>query len=420
MENQANGLGKVNKKLTSVEKATSIILKNIPVLSSHEEIVLNSLGKTLAKPVTALLSNPPSDVSSMDGYALKNSDIENGVLEFKVIDESVAGKSSSKTVATMQTVRIFTGAKIPHGADRVILQEDIKRLGNNLIKIKKNKLENNNFFIRKTGMDFKLGEKLIDKGEVLNTRNISLCVASGNSWVTIRRKPKIGIISTGNELLKFGEIQNSRNNDKIISSNGIFLFNFINQLGGEAFILPTAKDNIKSLTKILDEANDLDLIISSGGASVGDYDIVQRALEKNNFELLFWRIAMRPGKPLFFGLLDKIPFLGLPGNPVSTGVCSIIFLTKIIQKFFGRQISENIAMMRVNCSLDKNDHRKDFIRSKVIEDINNDYIVEPFSKQDSSQISLFAKAQGFIIREPHENKIKKGTKVPVLLISENI
>ena len=129
---------------------------------------------------------------------------------------------------------------------------------------------------------------------------------------------------------------------------------------------------------------------------------------------------MRPGKPLFFGLLEKIPFLGLPGNPVSTGVCSIIFLTKIIQKFFGRQVSENIAMMRVNCSLDKNDHRKDFIRSKVIKGINNDYIVEPFAKQDSSQISLFAKAQGFIIREPHENKIKKGTKVPVLLISENI
>ena len=132
----------MNKKLTSVEKATSIILKNIPLLSSHEEIVLNSLGKTLAKPVTALLSNPPSDVSSMDGYALKNSDIENGVLEFTVIDESVAGKSSLKTVATMQAVRIFTGAKIPHGADRVIIQEDVKRLGNNLIKINKNKLKN--------------------------------------------------------------------------------------------------------------------------------------------------------------------------------------------------------------------------------------------------------------------------------------
>ena len=145
----------MNKKLTSVEKATSTILKNIPVLSSHEELVLNSLGKTLAKPVTALLSNPPSDVSSMDGYALKNSDIDNGVLEFTVIDESVAGKSSTKTVATMQTVRIFTGAKIPHGADRIILQEDVKRLGNNLIKINKNKLENNNFFIKKIGLDFK-------------------------------------------------------------------------------------------------------------------------------------------------------------------------------------------------------------------------------------------------------------------------
>ena len=129
---------------------------------------------------------------------------------------------------------------------------------------------------------------------------------------------------------------------------------------------------------------------------------------------------MRPGKPLFFGLLDKVPFLGLPGNPVSTGVCSIIFLTKIIQKFVGRQISENIAMIRVNCNLGKNDHRKDFIRAKIIKDKNNDHFVEPFSKQDSSQISLFAKAQGFIIREPHENRINKGAKVPVLLISENI
>ena len=169
-----------------------------------------------------------------------------------------------------------------------------------------------------------------------------------------------------------------------------------------------------SLNNIFQQIKNYDLIISTGGASVGDYDLVQSALKKSNFKLSFWKIAMRPGKPVFFGSLKGIPFLGLPGNPVSTGVCAIVFLKKIIQKFLGQKLTDDIVYMTLNKDLEKNDRRQDYIRSEISHHIDGEFSVEPFSKQDSGQISIFSKSDGFIIREPYQDKLKKGAKVPVL------
>jgi len=410
----------VSKDLTSVEDAISIILKRINILPSNEIPLINGIGKTLSEPVLSKLNNPPTNVSSMDGYAIKNSDLEKGIYKFNCIDESIAGKKSIKTIKSGETVRIFTGASIPSGSNRVILQENTKVNSNNLIEIKYNEINSNNFFIRQKGMNFKIGETLIDKGVVLNSRLIALAVASGNSWAMVRRKPRIAILSTGDELSKFGDLIDKCNNEKIISSNGIFLFNFIKQLGGDPFFLPTAQDNLKSLELILNQSQGYDLVVSTGGASVGDYDLVQTALKNQNFKLLFWKIAMRPGKPVFFGSLKKIPFLGLPGNPVSTGVCSIVFLKKIIQAFLGQKIIDDISYITLKSDLGENDHRQDYIRSKITSNVKGDQIVAPFLKQDSSQLSIFSKSDSLIIRRPNQGKTKKGTKVPVIIISNLI
>lgn len=406
----------MSKNLTSVEEAISIILKRIIILPSSEVPIINGIGKTLSEPVLSKLNNPPTNVSSMDGYAIKNRDLEKGIYKFNCIDESIAGKKSIKTIKSGETVRIFTGASIPSGSDRVILQEDTKINSNNLIEIKYNEIDSNNYFIRQKGMDFKIGETLIDKGVVLNARLIALAVASGNSWAMVRRKPRIAILSTGDELSKFGDLIDTFNNEKIISSNGIFLFNFIKQLGGDPFFLPTAQDNLESLELILNQLQGCDLVVSTGGASVGDYDLVQTALKNQNFKLLFWKIAMRPGKPVFFGVLKNIPFLGLPGNPVSTGVCSIVFLKKIIQTFLDQQIIDDISYISLKSDLGKNDHRQDYIRSKITSNVKGELTVAPFLKQDSSQLSIFSKSDGFIIRRPNQGKTKKGTKVPVIII----
>ena len=400
--------------LTSVEKALSLILKDILLQPSHEEPLINLFGRTLSKPIVSKINNPPDHVSSMDGYAIKNSDIENEIVKFSIIGKSLAGKKSNKKIKSGEAVRIFTGAILPDGADRIILQEDIKLISDKDILVDIGKIEKNNLFVRNKGTDFRTNEILVNEGEILNARKLSLSIASGNSWATVRSKPRIGIISTGDELLKFGELTNQNSKDMIISSNGVFLYNFINELGGEAFYLPTAKDNINSLNNIFQQIKNYDLIISTGGASVGDYDLVQSALNKSNFKLSFWKIAMRPGKPVFFGSLKGIPFLGLPGNPVSTGLCAIVFLKKIIQKFLGQKLTDDIVYMRLNKDLEKNDRRKDYIRSKITYHIKDEYRVEPFSKQDSGQISTFSKSDGFIIREPYQEKLKKGTKVPVL------
>ena len=420
MEIQVIGLEKVTKILTSVEKAISLILKDILLQPSHEEPLINLFGRTLSKPIVSKVNNPPHNVSSMDGYAVKNTDIEDKIVKFSIIGKSLAGKKSNKKIRPGEAVRIFTGAALPDGADRIILQEDIKLLSDKEILVDIKKIEKNNFFVRNKGTDFKTNETLVEEGEILTARKLSLSIASGNSWATVRRKPRIGIISTGDELLKFGELINQNSEDKIISSNGVFLYNFINEVGGEAFYLPTAKDNINSLNDIFQQIKNYDLIISTGGASVGDYDLVQSALNKNNFKLSFWKIAMRPGKPVFFGSLKGTPFLGLPGNPVSTGVCAIVFLKKIIQKFLGQKLNDDIVYIKLNKDLDKNDHRKDYIRSKISYHLDGEFRVEPFSKQDSGQISIFSKSDGFIIRESYQEKLKKGSKVPVLRPPYNI
>ena len=406
----------MQNKLTTVNTALSKILKSINALSSKEIPIFNSLGETLSSPVYSKICQPSSDVSSMDGYAVLDKDLEDEMNVLRCIDESSAGHPSLKPLKPGETIRIFTGAKLPKGSNKIILQENVEvdRKNKDLIIIK-NKI-NNKSYIRKRGMDFKANEKLLNEGHIMNSRSVALATASGNVWTSVRSKPRIAIISTGDELIRPGDFYNNSNNNNIISSNGTFLYLFIKQMGGDPFFMPIAKDNLNSLDSIINNAQGSDLIVSSGGASVGDYDLVQIALNNINFKLDFWKISMRPGKPLFFGKLGKIPFLGLPGNPVSTGICSIVFLQSIIKKFLGQKIQNDIIYLPVGSELKENDHRQDYLRARYSKDKDNNIIVIPFNSQDSGQLSIFSKAECFIIRFPNQKSSKSGEIVPVLKI----
>ena len=413
----------MNNKLLPLEEAISKILDNIKTLPSCEKPIFESLGLTLAEPIYSNVDNPPTSVSSMDGYAISSKDIESKNFSLKCIGETYAGKKRKDRLNPGETIRIFTGSELPKGADTVVIQEDtiIDIINPDKIIFKSKNIIKGQY-IRRKGLDFINGQKLIDEYRILNVRSIALAASAGVSWASVIQKPKIAILSTGNELIRPGEF-NKKNTNNIFSSNGIFLYNFIKTMGAEPLYLPIAKDNMKSIERIIETSHNCDLIVSSGGASVGDYDLVKKSFlksNKNKFDLDFWKIAMRPGKPLFFGKLNKTPFLGLPGNPVSTGVCSIIFLQKIIKKFLGQKINDNIVYFPCSKSLKENDHRKDFLRSKLVKDKEGQMSVTPYDTQDSSQALIFAKSDCFIIREPLSKKVKKNTPVQVLLIPDMI
>ena len=400
--------------LTLVEDAKKIILKHINEVQSEDTHVMESLGRILDFPIVAKLNNPPVDVSSMDGYAVSKFDKDHTTENLKCVGVSQAGRKYNYKINTGETVRVFTGAEIPKGAKSVLIQENVREISKNYIKINQ---YNQKPYIRRKGMDFKIGDELFTKGHKLNPISLALIASAGISWVLTKQKPKIAILSNGDELIRPGDFNGNLKDNKIISSNSIFLYFFIKQCGGEPVILPIARDNLNSIQNSLNNNTNFDLIVSSGGASVGKYDLIKKYLmhKKDEFILDLWKIAMRPGKPLFFGRYNKIPFLGLPGNPVSTGVCSIIFLKPIIEKFLNLKSKLNYEFIQSEADLEKNDEREDYIRS-IITVKNNKKYVMPNNNQDSSQLNIFSKSNCFIVREPNAPFLPKGNITKVITI----
>ena len=392
----------VNKKLLSVKEAINEIVKNLQVLQSEDIELTNALGRTNAKKIISKLNNPSQDVSSMDGYAVNS---KNNFKNYKIIGESSAGNPFKKSVGDGETVQIFTGAHLPKGTDCVEIQENTELKNNNIVFFKNNSFLKNQY-VRKKGLDFQKEDIILDKNNIINSRDISTIAMSGNFWLNVRIKPIIGILSTGDEIEKVGELLNK---NKIPSGNNIMLASMIKVFGGIPRILPISKDNKNSIKKILEKNLDCNLLISTGGASVGKYDYLSHLFNKKQVftSFDFWKIAMRPGKPLIFGKLKKTPLLGLPGNPVSAGVCSLIFLRASIRKMLGlKNYFPDIYEGITTSTIDENDNRMDFIRSVL--KINSKNFVTPFIKQDSSMTNLFSKSNCLIIRKPYEKKSATG------------
>ena len=412
--------------LISLDVAIRNIKSNFKKISNEDVFLQNSLGRCLAEPIYSKIDNPKYDVSSMDGYAINFKDFtelnsknnSKKAINFKVIGESSAGNPFEKKIKNFEAVRIFTGAKVPRGCDVVIIQENVRTSSDQIyISTQSNIIKYQN--IRKKGLDFKKGECIFKIGSLIKSRHLGSIAMTGQTWVTVTRKPVVSILSTGNEILRVGE---QLTKDQIPSGNNLMLAAMVTQFGGIPRILPIADDNEDSIYNILNKALDSDLIVTTGGVSVGKYDLIQKALQ--NFEGKsqneFWKVAMRPGKPLLFSIIDNTPLIGLPGNPVSSGVCSLIFVNVAIRSMLG--ITEKYPIFEkitLDGTLPVNDERMDFVRAKInIEDGN--LLATPINKQDSSMITQFSYSDCLIVRDPFEGVKNKGEIVKILRFPNNI
>ena len=415
-------------KLISLDKAIGYIKSNFTKISNEDIFLQNALGRCLAQPIYSNIDNPKYDVSSMDGYAINyndfvqmNSSIQNNsknIIKFKINGESSAGNPFEKKLNAFEAVRIFTGAKLPNKCDTVIIQENVQASSNlKYISTHANVQKYQN--IRKKGLDFKKGECVFSAGTLIKSRHLGSIAMTGQAWVTVTRKPIVSILSTGNEILRVGE---QLTKDQIPGGNNLMLAAMVTEFGGRPRILSVTDDDEKSIYNIINKALDSDLIVTTGGVSVGKYDLIQKALQnfKNKNKIEFWKIAMRPGKPLLFSKINNTPLIGLPGNPVSSGVCSLIFVNIAIRSMLG--VTGNYPIFEkatLNGNLPINDERMDFVRAKInIED--NNILATPINKQDSSMITQFSHSDCLIVRDPFEEVKHKGELIKILKFPNNI
>jgi molybdopterin molybdotransferase len=366
-------------------------------------------GRVLSKDVLAQASQPPSAVSSMDGYAVRAADVTQAGTTLSVIGAAPAGHPFAGTVARGEAVRIFTGGIVPDGADAIVIQEDAEAAGD---RVTFKEAARPGRHVRAAGLDFKAGQVLAKAGHRLNARDLSLIAAGDVAQVSVHRRPKVFFVATGDELSLPGA---PRKPGGIVASSGYALAAMIARWGGEALDLGILPDTAEAVAGIADKAEGADLIVTIGGASVGDHDLVQKALGPRGFELDFWKIAMRPGKPLIFGRLGGTPLLGLPGNPVSTLVCATLFLHPALAAMLGTSDRAPVVAVRLGHDIKENDGRQDYLRARI-ETKNGEQVATPFAVQDSSMLSVLAEADGLIIRPPGAPAARAGDMVSVLLL----
>ena len=400
--------------MISVAEALELVTAGVSLVSTEHVPLPAALGRVLAEDVAARLTHPPTAVSAMDGYAVRAADVAEVPATLKQIGEAQAGSGFSGQVRAGETVRIFTGAPLPDGADTVIIQEVTDADGDSIV-IKVTGPEGD--FVGAAGLDFSDGEVLLAKGGVLTARDLGLAAAMNVPWLTVRRRPRIAYTATGDEVVMPGDPLGP---DQIISSNSVALGAYIKVLGGEPVNLGIARDNEESLRQVFEGARGCDLLVTMGGASVGDYDFVRQALDGEGVDLGFYKVAMRPGKPLIFGRLGAIPVLGLPGNPVSAGVTSVIFLRAAIRKMTGLEpVDETPATALLGRGLEANDFRQDYLRAGLSRDGDGNLVATPFERQDSSMMARLAQADCLVVRRPEAPAAKKGERVEIISLGES-
>jgi molybdopterin molybdotransferase len=392
--------------LISVAEALEHVLAHAAPLDAEEVPLAEAAGRVLACDLQARRTQPPADVSAMDGYAVRASDVAKAPVRLKVIGEVPAGKPFTAQVGPGQTARIFTGGFVPDGADAVVVQELTTRDGDN-IEVQKPTVAGRH--VRRRGLDFKAGEKLFAKGHRLTARDLALVAGMNHPLVPVYRKPKVALFATGDELVPPGTEPGP---GQIVYSNGFALAALIRAEGADVIDLGVVGDKLEETIAAVRRARDrgADILVTTGGASVGDYDFVQRALASEGMNLSFWKIAMRPGRPLMHGRLGAMAVLGVPGNPVSSYVCAFLFLAPLIRKLTGRaDLVTPTETASLGCDLPENDERADYLRSTLSNGANG-AIATPFPTQDSSMMAPLAKADCLVIREPFAPPAKAGDR----------
>jgi molybdopterin molybdotransferase len=358
--------------------------------------------------VSARLTQPPADVSAMDGYALRAVDGALGA-RLTVIGAAPAGHPFDGCVGPGEAVRLFTGSVVPRGADAILLQEDATRDGD-IVRV--NEAVTGGRHIRRTGLDFAVGDVVISSGRRITARDVGLAAAANHPWLTVHRRPRVAILATGDEIAMPGEPIPPGG---IVSSNSHALAALVRAAGGEPMILPVARDERAAISAVADALSGIDLLVTTGGASVGDHDLVVEALKARGMTLDFWQIAMRPGKPLLFGQLGATPVLGLPGNPVSAMVCAILFLLPAMARLSGLPAAPPpVSTAVLGAPVKANDKRADHLRSSISTDASGRVVVVPFPVQDSAMLRRLASADALLLRAPHAPALAEGAEVGII------
>ena len=401
--------------LMPVADALAAVLAGAEALPEEMVALDAAYHRVLARDLAALRTQPPQAMSAMDGYAVRVADASQVAARLKVIGEVAAGRPFEKPVGTGEAVRIFTGGVIPDGADAVIIQEDTVAEDGG-ITITEAAVPGRH--IRPAGVDFQKGDVLLAGGVRLSDRDLSLAAGMNYPQLAVRRRPKVAILATGDELVMPGSVPGP---GQIVYSNGYGLRALARAEGAETIDLGIAADTVEATTLGIRRARDsgADILITTGGASVGDHDLVKQSLEAEGVAMAFWRIAMRPGKPMMHGRLGAMRVIGLPGNPVSSYVCGFLFLVPLIRKLSGRTIVHHAGETALlGRDIAANDQREDYLRARLEVRADGALIATPVNHQDSSLLGNLAAARALVIRPPFAPAAPAGSVCAILRLPD--
>jgi len=400
--------------LLSVADALARVLNGVEPLPSEHVPLVEADGRVLAADIAALRTQPPADLSAMDGYAVRAADVASAPVTLKIAGEVAAGRPFAGEVHRGEAARIFTGGVVPPGADTIVIQENTSRDGERVVV---NKSERAGRHIRSAGLDFKEGQVLLPRGQRLTDRDVMLAAAMSHPALPVHRRPKVAVFATGDELKPPGSALGP---GEIVYSNGFALMALARNEGAAVTDLGIVPDKIEATADAIRRARDAgaDVLVSTGGASVGDYDLVQRGLKAEGLELSFWRVALRPGRPMMNGRLGAMHVLGLPGNPVSAYVCAFLFLVPLLRRLAGRTDLEAPRESAVlGSDLPENDERADYLRATLASGPDGTFVATPIKIQDSSMMAALAKAHCLVVREAFAPAAKAGSRCVILRLT---
>ncbi len=396
--------------LLPVAEARARILKGAKPIGKEWVALDAACARVLAESVKAKRDQPPFPASAMDGYAIRHEDAQSLPATLTIIGTSAAGHGFKSQLRPNSAVRILTGAPVPMGADTVVIQENTERQGTSLLVLHPT-LKGKN--IRRAGLDFSKGDELISAGAKLTPRDIGLLAAANAATIKVFKRPRVVLFTTGDELVLPGQRPRV---DQIVSSNSHAMSAMVQQFGAEVVNLGIVKDSLKDTIKAVKKGLGADVLLTTGGASVGDHDYVQEAFKACGIKIDFWKIALRPGKPFMYGRKAKTHVMGLPGNPVSALVTARIFLKPLLDIFMGLPATELATTAILKGTLEANDQRQDYMRATLSIAADGTRFVSPFSTQDSSMQRTLQSSQALIVRVPNAPAARNGDAVSVLLL----
>ena len=402
-----------DRKPLQVEEALARVLADARPLERSEHVALSdALDRTLGADLVAQRTQPPEDVSAMDGYAVIAADLVRPDARLRLIGESAAGHGFAEGVKTGECVRIFTGAPVPNGADSILLQEDAL-LENGLIGAKEKPEKGRHVRVR--GIDFAEGRVGLTAGTRLSPAHLAFAAAMDHAVLRVAARPRVAIIASGDELAPPGETTSPT---QIVSSNNFAVGGLVAKAGGEALDLGIFRDDLVDLARGLQLArtSGAEVIVTIGGASVGDHDLLRQALGDQGMSLDFWRIAMRPGKPLIFGRLGDAFVLGLPGNPAASYVCALLFLAPLIRALQGDPSAgaDKSESATLGVDLPANKARRDYMRAALAQDASGRLVATPQPSQDSSLLTELVASQALLVREIDAPPAKAGDPCSII------